>query len=168
MQSEASSNLALADDDGNILTRQIMARLNAKPPLFVHKQNLGEYAKVLDTDAVIPATTTADTVVRVAPLPSKAVLQPQSLVHTNGLGTGVQLDIGIAADPDALIDGVAVNNPGTVDLIAPGSAAGVPLWELMGLSEDPGGEIELIATIKNGSTTGSDRRLTFSLLWVEA
>ena len=93
---------------------------------------------------------TANDTLKVATLPSSARIAGSSLISFDDLASSGSptLDAGIApnedvnntytADADALNDGIDVTSAGTAKLIKDHADYGKPLWELFGLSEDPG------------------------------
>lgn len=76
-------------------------------------------------------------------LPSAAILTASTTFKADGWGFAVT-SIGTASDVDALFQANknAAHSPITRNAAA---SHGVPLWQLLGLSADPGGEIELYA-----------------------
>lgn len=117
------------------------------------------------TDARSEATAWAqnDTLV-LARLPSNAVVLPTTLVKFEALGTSVTMDIGIynqagksdiTDDPDALAVGVDVSGAGSLNLFdgIANDQIGKPLWELAGLSSDPGVEFDIKAALLDANPT---------------
>jgi len=91
-------------------------------------------------------------------VPSNSVLDPlESVLHFDNLGAGVTLDVGIAGDTDALFAAHEASAAGSVSLFKSKDIADwfKPLWQLLGLPKDPGGNIELLATVKGAAATGT-------------
>lgn len=87
-------------------------------------------------------------------VPTGAFILPSSIVYHTGITSLTDLDIGLAYkttdDPDILADGLDVSSAGTKSLIASVGTAdlGKPVYELLGLANDPGGMADLYATLK--------------------
>lgn len=91
-------------------------------------------------------------------VPSNSVLDPlESVLHFDNLGAGVTLDVGIAGATGALFAGHAASAAGSVSLFKSKDIADwfKPLWQLLGLPKDPGGNIELLVTVKGAAATGT-------------
>lgn len=90
---------------------------------------------------------------------SGALLDPHAcVIHFDDLGATTTLNIGIATDDDALVAGQDVSTAaGSFSLFKGVDIANYykPLWQLVGLASDPGGKIELLATIKTAAATGT-------------
>jgi len=99
-----------------------------------------------------------------ARLPSNAVILPTSQINHEALGATVTADIGIynqtgksdiTNDPNALSDGNDVSSAGTFQFFT-GIAVdqiGKPLWELAGLSTDPGVEFDIKLVLVDANPT---------------
>lgn len=86
-------------------------------------------------------------------VPSYAILTEMTLFDVENLGFAT-VNIGTASDLDALIT-IAKSSGNTVTPIVFGDAHhGKHLWEVLGLSADPGGDIELYLTA-SGDATGA-------------
>ncbi len=92
-----------------------------------------------------------------ARLPSACTISPLSTVHWDDVGTGgATLDVGDAANADGLATDVAID-------AAAGNAAlleakgietyGQPLWQMLGHTADPGGTIDLVATLATAAAS---------------
>lgn len=88
-------------------------------------------------------------------VPSSAIILPQSILY-HGAVTGVtDFDIGlkrdgVLVDIDALADGLTLasaGNKSVVAALATGSI-GRRVWEIAGLSVDPGCEFDIVGTLK--------------------
>ena len=84
-----------------------------------------------------------------AKIPSDAVLLPQSTFYFDDLGTAPTLDFGDANDPNGLATVVAVGTAGNSPILEAVDIAnyGQRLWELLGYTSDPGGQIDLFFTV---------------------
>lgn len=99
-------------------------------------------------------------------LPSNAILDPESTIDLQSWGFGVA-NIGIDSDHDALLavaDTTVLADVSTfTDLGLFGTKWNKPLWEQVGLSEDPGGTIPIrIFTAAGAAGAGS---ATFRIVW---
>lgn len=129
---------------------------------------------VLSSVVEVTAAASATSTYLVARLPSNARLQPQSAVGLDDLAStgSPTLDIGtfnsagsVADDDDSINDGMDLATASTgLRMIKDVDDWGKPLWEIHGESEDPGGTIDVYATIKDAATnTGGT--LAFSLVY---
>lgn len=114
---------------------------------------------VLIRDTIELAAAAINDTIFMGKYPSNTILDPDACkVWFDDLGTSVTLDIGDVNDPDGL---VAAQDVAT----AAGSASAMktvdianyfkPLWAQLGYAKDPGGLIELYATIKGAAATGT-------------
>lgn len=90
--------------------------------------------------------------------PSNTMLDPrESYIHHDALGASVTLSVGVATDDDALAPATAASSAGSFSLVKSVDIADwyKPLWQIAGLAKDPGGNIELLATIKGAAATGT-------------
>ncbi|WP_312782011.1 hypothetical protein [Brevundimonas sp.] len=91
-------------------------------------------------------------------VPSNTVLDPlECAVHYDALGASVTLNAGIAGSDAALFSAHAASSAGNVSLFKSVDIANwfKPLWQVLGLAADPGGNIELLLTIKGAAATGT-------------
>lgn len=70
---------------------------------------------------------------------------------TMDVGVG-SVDSNITSDPDALLAGLDVTSAGTSALVTDHANYGKPLWELAGLSTDPGGELDIYFSFVDAAT----------------
>lgn len=102
---------------------------------------------------------------RIGSVPSDAILDPDSKYIYGATGIS-DLDIGFAypnggavIDADNLVDGDDVSSAGSQTLFGHGTLTAANsqkrVWELAGLSSDPGGELDLIATQKAGTAAAA-------------
>ena len=119
----------------------------------------GNTKKVATTKSVT-ARSDGDTL-KLLTLPSNARIHGDSLVSWDDLASSGSptMDIGIGSvdsnltsDPDALLNGLDVTGAGTNKLVSDHANYGKKLWELAGLSSDPGGEIDIYASFVDAAT----------------
>lgn len=98
----------------------------------------------------------AETTVEVARIPSHARIHKQSKLHTVGVAGATDVDLGVAEDPDCLVDGVSLAGAGEKDGASAIAIAdqGKALWQLAGLAKDPKAEMSIILTL-NTALTGA-------------
>lgn len=114
---------------------------------------------VLVRDQIELAAAPANDLISLAVLPSNTILDPDGCIcWFDDLGAGVTMDVGDATNADGLTDGQDVATAaGSFNLM---KSVGIenyfkPLWETLGMTEDPGGTIELFATILGAAATGT-------------
>lgn len=93
----------------------------------------------------------------IAKLPSTALILPSSTIYHEAAGTSVTVNLGDATTTDALASLVDVSSAGSFSVfenVAVDDYA-KPLWELLGMSEDPKSDIDVYFTIK-GAALGAD------------
>ncbi|MCB9948771.1 MAG: hypothetical protein H6842_13290 [Rhodospirillaceae bacterium] len=92
-----------------------------------------------------------------ARLPSDCTLSPLSTVRWDDVGTGgATLDIGDGAHADGLATDIAIDAAaGSSPLLeAKGiETFGQPLWQMLGHAADPGGTIDLVATLATAAAS---------------
>lgn len=126
---------------------------------------------VMDSTVAVAAAASANSVYTFFRVPTSARIHGLSEVSLDDLAsTGAPtLDFGFAAvdsnfttDDDALNDGIdAATAASGTKLIKDLANYGKTVWELLGLSEDPGGLADVIGTIKDAATnTGGDVTVT--------
>lgn len=109
----------------------------------------------------------------VARLPSVAVILPTSQIAHEALGSSVTMDIGvfnqegrsdITDNDDALATGIDVSSGGRRDFFSGLDPAliGQPLWEIAGLTEDPGVAFDIKLTLKDANPT-DDASIAWSI-----
>lgn len=113
---------------------------------------------ILRRDRIELAAAPVNDQVSLLVVPSNTVLDPlECFVHYDGLGASVTLNAGIAGSDAALFTGHAASAAGNASLFKSVDIANwfKPLWQLVGLAADPGGNIELLLTIKGAAATGT-------------
>ena len=110
-------------------------------------------------DRIELAAAPANDTISLGVFPSNTVLDPDGcMAWFDDLGTGVTMDVGDADNPDALVDGQDVAAAaGSFSLLKTVDLADhfKPLWQMLGHATDPGGNIELVATILGAAATGT-------------
>ena len=90
---------------------------------------------------------------------SQAVLDPLGChFHFDDLGATTTIDVGSATAPAAMVSGQDVSAAAGSTSLFKGvdiSKWFEPLWKVLGLASDPGGQIELLATVKASAATGT-------------
>jgi hypothetical protein len=98
----------------------------------------------------------AASVFYIGKVPSNAVIDPRSAYFHEAVAGVTDLDVGFANAAAALVDGDDVSSAGTQTLAGHATLT-VPnmakkAWELAGYTSDPGGMLDIIATLKAAST----------------
>lgn len=121
----------------------------------------------------VAAAASANSLYRVQRLPANAVIHKGSNIEITDLAStgSPTLDIGIfpdefanvTADEDALNNGIDAATAGVYPLVDSVADWGKPLWQIAGLSADPGGEIVITVKILDAATnTGGTGEM---LIW---
>jgi hypothetical protein len=87
-------------------------------------------------------------------LPSHARVTRHSEIHSSGIAGMTDVDLGVAENPDCLVDGATMAATATVkgaSAIPVGQEAKL-LWELAGLASDPKREMDIILTLNAAAT----------------
>ncbi len=142
----------------------VLGRADQTPPKVADFHHAGQMAKVLMDRAVLPAGAEVGSTIALAELKSDAVLTLRGVLAFAALGDGTTLDIGVADDAAAGVSGKTAVLASGIDTSAAGSAglAGAvtlantykPLWQLLGLAEDPGTTFRIVATL-GGATSAA-------------
>lgn len=87
-------------------------------------------------------------------LPSTAILLPQGLITHTAITGLTDFDIGVLEETDVLADGLNLSSAGTKAPLASVATADLikPLWQLAGLTTDPGRELTLVGTLNTDAT----------------
>lgn len=90
---------------------------------------------------------------------SNAILLPISTLYHGGLTGVTDFDIGLKRDGaligiDVYADGLNLSSAGSKSAVAAlaTGAIGKRVWEVLGLASDPGGEYDLVGTLKAAAT----------------
>lgn len=138
----------------------VTSQIDAVPPSYPSSiHNRGSIRSVIDR-VQFSATASVNSTAVMARVPSDAVPLPHlSSVFFDDFGTNATvIDIGDANDPDGLADGIDVNSgAGKADPFKEvgNNEIGDPFWKLLNYAEDPGGELEIIATVLGGAATAA-------------
>jgi len=154
----------MADDTKN-------ATLRGGGKLGTNQIETARAAIIRDSTVEVAAAASADSVYTFLRLPTNARIHGLSRVAFDDLASSGSptLDFGFAAvsgnfttDPDALNDGIDVATAAsTANLIKDIANYGKLVWEIMGLSSDPGGFADLIGSLKDAAAnTGGTVTLT--------
>lgn len=124
----------------------------------------------LDATVKIPAETAAGARYEMFRVPSRARIHGTSRIYWDDLDntTDLMIDIGIANidgnvtdDPDAINNGLDTSSAGNALVIPDHANFGKMVWELAGLSSDPGGEVYItVTTTDHESETEGDVSMT--------
>lgn len=144
----------MADDTKNATLRDKIGLTGAKTAMFG--------SILIDSTVEVTAAASAGSIYTMARIPTNARVHGLSEVAFDDLAStgSPTLDFGFAAvsgnittDDDALNDGVDVASAaGVARLIKDHANYGKTVWEILGLSADPGGLVDLIITIKDAAT----------------
>ncbi len=114
---------------------------------------------VLVRDKVELAAAAVNDTVRLGVFGSNAYLDPlRCTLYFDDLGATTTLDVGTPAAPQAFLTALDVSTAaGSASLFKTTDIDNwfKPLWQIVGLVADPGGQIELIATVKSSAATGT-------------
>lgn len=112
------------------------------------------------------AASASGTTVFLGRIPSNARILPTGLIYNDDLATSGSptLDLGlgsvdsnVTSDPDAINNGLALSSATTTTtILADPANAGLPAWDLVAsVTEDPGGELDVYASVKDAATTAT-------------
>ena len=117
---------------------------------------------VMDATVEVAAAASAASIYTAFRIPTNARIHGLSEIAFDDLAStgSPTLDIGFAGvdsnitdDDDALNDGIDVASAaGTARMVKDAANYGKRVWEYLGLTEDPGGLVDLIITIKDAAT----------------
>lgn len=114
---------------------------------------------VLIRDVIELSAAAANDTIFLGKFPSNTVLDPDGCIcWFDDLGTGVTVDVGDSSNADGLVDGQDVASAaGSFSLLKTVDVANYfkPLWAQLGYTSDPGGLLELYATILGAAATGT-------------
>jgi hypothetical protein len=97
----------------------------------------------------------------ISKLPSNAIIKPSSTIIHDALGAGVTMNVGFAETPagarTSLGSALAMATAGTKAGMAAVTTANLlrRVWQHAGLAQDPGREIDLVATIAGATVAGT-------------
>ena len=126
----------------------------------------GSSVKVLVSATIELAASASGTTVKLGRIPSNARILPTGMIYNDDLATSGSptLDLGlgsvdsnVTSDPDAIHNGLALSSATTTTTVMADPAnAGKRAWEFVsGQSSDPGGELDVYASVKDAATTAT-------------
>lgn len=126
----------------------------------------GASVKALVCSTLELAASASGVTVFLGRIPSNARILPTGLIYNDDLATSGSptLDLGlgsvdsnITSDPDAINNGIALSSATTTTTImADATNAGKQAWEFVnGQTTDPGGQLDVYATVKDAATTAT-------------
>jgi hypothetical protein len=127
----------------------------------------GGTIKNLSGLAVIANGDSATSVFNIGKVASNAIFVPTGKVTHSAITGLTDIDIGFPLDPDALADGLNVSSAGTKDPLAAVALANLDkrAWQLAGYATDPGGEIDVLMTLK--ADAGAAGNIHFHIPFVD-
>lgn len=116
--------------------------------------------------ATIANGDSATSAIMIGKIASHAIILPNGLITHTAITGLSDFDLGILEDADCLLDGVSLASAGTKNPVASVATANLlkPLWQLAGLSFDPGREFELVASLK--ADAGADGTIHFFIPYI--
>lgn len=133
------------------LVGSVLAAAQSVPMVPVALRGGSDRVFVRDTIELATAVAQND-LISLGKIPSKAIINPvTSIIWFDDLGTSVTMDVGSLAAENALVAAQDVATAaGSCSVMKSVDVANLfkPLWELLGLSADPGGMIELFAKLE--------------------
>ena len=126
----------------------------------------GQSVKKLICSTIELVASSSGATVKLGRIASNARILPTGLIANDDLATSGSptLDLGlgsvdsnITSDPDAIHNGIVLSSAtNTTTIMADAANAGKRAWEFVnGQTEDPGGELDVFATVKDASTTAT-------------
>jgi len=126
----------------------------------------GQTVKALICSTIELAASASGVTVKLGRIPSNARILPTGLIYNDDLATSGSptLDLGLASvnsnvtsDPDAINNGLALSAATTTTTVMADAAnAGKLAWEFVsGQSTDPGGSLDVYASIKDAATNAT-------------
>lgn len=128
----------------------------------------------LDATYSVPASTTVGHEIVFARVPTNARIHGTSRVYNDALGASVTLSMGFKAvsgnfnsSTTALSTAFAVATANVVGVLpfTDHTSAGRMVWEILGLSADPGGFADVCGYTAGATTTASAQDVTLSLVY---
>jgi len=144
----------------NVNGTLVMDGLKSKPRQRADSSFAGARARPHIDKATVDGSASADSTYTVARIPTNAVILGQSQLRIDQLAnTGSPtLDIGFVAvsgnitdDNAALNDGIDATTAGSYDVVGDIAELGQRVYEHLGLSEDPGGVVDVVVTLKDAA-----------------
>ncbi len=141
------------------------AKLQRTPKGLILPQNYRGRVRCLQDSLELPALADIASVMYFGPIPMDATLMNSSRVGWDALGASTTLAFGVkddtvlgisgktavfrAAASAAAASAMAAHGFGSVDI----DKTGKRLWEILGLTSNPGGEAQLMATLAGAAST---------------
>lgn len=101
----------------------------------------------------------ATSVLKLARVPSNAIILPDSTLFTGGVAGVTSLSVGLdngrgTVSAAALVSAQSIAGAGSLSLMQAVAVAnyGKRAWQLLGLASDPGAELDVIATLNTAAT----------------
>lgn len=114
--------------------------------------------RVITSVLPIASGDSANSVLYIGKVPSNAIIDPDSRYYFTAITGLTDLDIGFANAPAALVDGDDLATAGSQTLAGHGTLTPANMakraWELAGLTADPGGNLDVFATMKAAAAAG--------------
>jgi hypothetical protein len=144
----------MADILGDLVGTPLAAATGANPKAISSARKGGsDKVFIRDTVEVLTAFAQNDRI-KLADLPSDAVINPlSSVIWFDDMGTSITMDVGSTASENALVAAQDVATAaGSCSVYKSVDVANYwnPLWQVLGLSSDPGGTIAIYAKLEGG------------------
>ena len=127
---------------------------------------------VLDSTYSVPASTVVGHEIVFARIPTTARINGVSRLFNDALGASVTLSVGLKAvqgnfttSNPAIAAATAVATAGSFTIPGDHVNAGRFVWELLGLTADPGGFADVIGVTAGATTTATAQDVTLSLVY---
>ncbi len=146
----------------NLKGSKVMTGLDARPVQKADVSRCGGRIRYWADTVEVGAADSAASTYLLARLPSNAVITPLSNLHYDDLASSGSptADVGvfnqegktaITDDDNLLADGVDVTAAGSTGLNQDIANFGKQLWELLGLTKDPGVDLDIKVTLKDAA-----------------
>lgn len=122
-----------------------------KPPLLIPAGIRNGKLRTLFSSVPIANGDSTNSVLHFGAVPSTARLAPNGLLLTTAITSLTDFDLGMAGAIDKLVDGQSLASASrTLSAVSAVAIADFakPLWQVLGLAADPGGDIDIIGTLK--------------------
>lgn len=143
----------MTDYFGDLVGSKVSARETT--PLLPAALKGGQDHVLIRDRIELPLAAAQNDRVLLAKLRSDTIINPVgSRIWFDDFGTSITMDVGSTANENALVAAQDIATAaGSCDLLKTVDIANYwkPLWELLGLSADPGGFIEIFAKMKGGN-----------------
>lgn len=148
-----------------ILGTFIKTKTSAFPPKIVRPQNYYGRVRTLNDVAELPASSSIGSTISWGAIPLRATILGSSRLAFDLLHASATLDFGVKDDATkgissktaALISAQATSSAASVSAIKSVDIdkTGKRLWEILGLTSDPGGDAELVTTLGGNAGAGT-------------